>query len=553
MEPSSRPGDVLETLLLTVLPQLKSYLNDNLLPDAKVVRFTPPAELLKLLPPLPTSASLPSSDSSSSSSSASPPATSASTSPALPSLASLQSIVGVILRYSTATSHPLFLDKLYTAPDPLGHVSELLTSLLNTNTHVYAASPVFSMMERQLVSLIATQYLRFPADRHDGLVCPGGSYSNLMSMLVARHLHFPHVKEEGWKGTERPVAFTSASAHYSLRKAANALGIGQRSVRAVPVDRHGRMDTEALRRMLSASLAAGEHPFYICSTAGTTTLGAFDPIISVSSVISPARLYHHVDASWGGAVLFNSARRQQLLAGIDSCDSVTFNPHKLLGIPLQCSLLIVRQPQSVLTAVCSTDADYLFHAHADSEYDIGTKTLQCGRHNDVLKLWLTWHLKSDLHFLHIVNQTYHRTELMVKLIRDDRRFSLLSCSPISNVCFWYLPAEVREAWHRDVEPVLRLSVTGVENSQLPDLSESLMRGFLPAMEDIPARVYRAMQLDGRLLVNFAHLRDEGHLQLPSFFRIVLHNPLTTAEHLRRVLELIDELATGIDFSRNGHV
>ena len=540
---SSLPGDELERLLHTVVPLLKAYLNDNMQPDAPVVRFQSPAELEKLLPSLPT-------------------ATLHSTSPAPLNLdlAALREVVATVLRYSTATSHPLFLDKLYTGADPLGQVAELLTAALNTNTHVYAAAPVFSLMERAIVRAVSVQYLRYPAEQYDGLLCPGGSYSNLMSMLAARHIHFPLVKTEGWRAADRPVCFTSASAHYSIVKGANAMGMGQNAVRTTGIDSRGRLDADELRSAIAASREKGEQPFYVCATIGTTVLGAFDDLHAIAGVLdddaaaSPGRqrIHLHVAASWGGALLFHPTLRA-LLAGVERSDSCTINPHKLLGVPLQCSLLLVRHA-SVLMAATSTQADYLFHSHPDDGLDLGTKTLQCGRHNDALKLYLAWSLRSDAHFHSVVDAAAMRALTFARMIRADRRYSLLSLSAASNVCFVYLPASLREKWHAQLGPALadacpvpsdpNADVASFDWSacRLPPVSATaLMRGFLPALDALPSRLYRAMQLDGRLLVNFASLPEYSR-DMPTFFRIVLHNPLTSDNHLRFILDAIDELA-----------
>ena len=512
---------------------------------------------MKLLAPLPTfQAPLPS-----------PPSTSSpvlagktDSSSSLPSLDGLTATVALVLQYSTATSHPLFLDKLYTAPDPLGHISELLTSILNTNVHVYAASPVFSLMERNIITTLGTQYVRYPTDECDGLLCPGGSYSNLMSFLVARHLRFPHVKTEGWRVDDRPVCFVSASAHYSILKAANTLGVGQNAVRTIAVDRKGRMDVDALRAALSDSRSRRETPFYVCATLGTTTLGAFDPVHPIADLLDAdcqegvKRIHLHVDASWGGGLLFHPTLRQQL-DGVERSDSCTVNPHKLLGVPLQCSLLLVRHPAILVTAT-SIQADYLFHHHPDGELDLGTRTLQCGRHNDALKRYLAWCLRSDVYFASLMNRAATHAITMARMIRRDTRFSLLFLSPASNVCFFYLPAFIRDRWHREVEPVLAdrwFCLDQLENDEnmewhrvtLPELTPVLTRLF-PVLDLVPARLYRAMQEDGRLLVNFGNL-PEYSSGLPFFLRLVLHNPLTTLAHLQVILDTIDTLAQTIDW------
>jgi len=85
---------------------------------------------------------------------------------------------------------------LYVGSDPIGWVSELLTAVTNTNCHIYTAAPCFSLMEKSLIKTMG-QIMGYDPETLDGLFCPGGTYSNMMSLLVARNEAFPHVRQEG--------------------------------------------------------------------------------------------------------------------------------------------------------------------------------------------------------------------------------------------------------------------------------------------------------------------------------------------------------------------
>ena len=95
------------------------------------------------------------------------------------------------------TMHPYFNDKLYNGSNPIGHMAEYVVSVLNTNSHVYHVSPVFSVMERECVKFFGNKF-KMPLETIDGILCPGGSMSIMMSLLAARHEKFPHVRMDGW-------------------------------------------------------------------------------------------------------------------------------------------------------------------------------------------------------------------------------------------------------------------------------------------------------------------------------------------------------------------
>ena len=96
------------------------------------------------------------------------------------------------------TMNPYFYDKLWAGSDPITQVSEFIVAVLNTAVHVYHVAPVFTIMERETMKIIASRFGFDPATA-DGVMNPGGTMSNIMSVLVARHHHFPHVRMEGWK------------------------------------------------------------------------------------------------------------------------------------------------------------------------------------------------------------------------------------------------------------------------------------------------------------------------------------------------------------------
>jgi len=79
-------------------------------------------------------------------------------------------------------------------------------------------------------------------------------------------------------------------------------------------------------------------------------------------------------------------------------DSVTWNPHKLLAAPQQCSTLLLRH-EGMLSACHSASAQYLFQKDKfyDTQYDTGDKHIQCGRRADVLKFWFMWKAKVRKH------------------------------------------------------------------------------------------------------------------------------------------------------------
>jgi glutamate/tyrosine decarboxylase-like PLP-dependent enzyme len=101
------------------------------------------------------------------------------------------------MKYSVSTMHPMFFDKLYAGSDPVGQIAEFMATVLNTGTHVYGCSPVFSIMETECVDILAKTF-GFPVETAEGVANPGGTMGNMMALLVARNEYFPHVRMDGW-------------------------------------------------------------------------------------------------------------------------------------------------------------------------------------------------------------------------------------------------------------------------------------------------------------------------------------------------------------------
>ncbi|KDN52886.1 PLP-dependent transferase [Tilletiaria anomala UBC 951] len=345
----------------------------------------------------------------------------------------LLELIGTVLDNSINPWTGRFLDKLYAAPKPIGLVADLILSVLNANCHVFSSSPVLSLVEEMCVQELGRLCGWSEAgsgsneeSQVDGLTMPGGSASNTLAIQTALATMFPSYKEAGILGALddinrlkalpppgsadasvgrhvtgqsevetvssasllKPLIFTSDQSHYSIQKAALACGLGLESVIKVPCDPSGRMDPEALDRMLHNLRPSHKgFPFFVNATAGTTVLGSFDNLEAISEICKQNNLWLHVDGSWGGPVLFSS-RWKHLISGIDSCHSFTINPHKLLNVPLQCSFLIFKHGKQALKGN-SLAASYLFHS-ADMRDNPGMKTLGCGRKGDALKLYLTW-------------------------------------------------------------------------------------------------------------------------------------------------------------------
>uniref|UniRef100_A0A8C8SVC3 Glutamate decarboxylase 1 n=1 Tax=Pelusios castaneus TaxID=367368 RepID=A0A8C8SVC3_9SAUR len=345
----------------------------------------------------------------------------------------------------------------------------------------------------------------------DGIFSPGGTISNLYSVLVARYKRFPEIKTKGMTALPHIALFVSEHSHYSIKKAAAVLGIGTDNVIAVKCDERGKMIPSDLEAKILKSKR--QHtPLYVNATAGTTVYGAFDPLENIADICKKYGLWMHVDAAWGGGLLL-SRKHSFKLNGIESANSVTWNPHKLMGVPLQCSAFLVRE-KGLLQACNQMCAGYLFQPDKqyDTTYDTGDKTIQCGRHADVFKLWLMWKAKGTRGFEILINKSLELAEYLYKELNSRENFELVFDGEpeLTNVCFWYIP------------PSLRSIPKGPEREKL--------------LHQVAPKIKAQMIEEGTTMVSY-----QPHADKVNFFRMVFSNPATRKSDVDFLLEEIERL------------
>lgn len=425
--------------------------------------------------------------------------------------ASVLEACNLALRYSVKANHPRFFNQLFGRVEDAGLLGSWLASTVACNSHTYEVAPVFTLTEIHALRKLAAK-VGYPSTA-DGLFVPGGSISNLYAMHLARYKAFPNVKEEGLWGCPPLVAFCSDHAHYSYNKAANVLGLGCRNLVKVASDRFGRMQTAALAAAIGEALAAGRRPFFVGATAGTTVMGAFDSIRELRALCDQHGLWLHVDAAWGGAALLSSSDAVRgLLDGVDSSDSIAWNPHKLMGLPLQCSAFITRHG-GLLLECNRSDAAYLFQRDKlNADMDIGDKTIQCGRLPDSFKLWLAWKHLGDSGWAARVDKSIALAEHMAaKMVEPGRyrgRFRLVAPRSFANLCFWYFPPALEEFDPHAVEAG----------------SAQWLR-----LHNVAQQIKSRMQARGQALIGFQSIPLGSSDPVPNFFRMVFASVWTVTE------------------------
>ncbi|MDP6224066.1 MAG: pyridoxal-dependent decarboxylase [Candidatus Poseidoniaceae archaeon] len=338
-----------------------------------------------------------------------------------------------VLRNSVRTTAPGFMNPLWGGLSIASIAGELVTAATNTAMYTYEIAPIATLIESSILKRIA-ELADFGTSQ--GTLTTGGSNGNLLGMLCARQAKFPMSSHAGFDGTNM-VAFVSEESHYSFSIASNVVGIGHSNLIKVRCNEHGQMRPDALEEEIEYALAEGRIPFAVLATSGTTVKGSFDPLRAIAAVAHKYELWMHVDAAWGGSCLFSSQHRS-LMDGIELADSFCWDAHKMMGIPLICSAFIVKDAD-VLKAVCSNGntAHYLY-IESGEDLDLGRYSLQCGRRNDALKLWLAWREIGDAGWASMLERFMELAHYLEERVKNHASLELMSERMWTNVCFRYV-------------------------------------------------------------------------------------------------------------------
>lgn len=433
----------------------------------------------------------------------------------LPENNHLLKAIKAIIHYSVNTQHPLFLNQLYGGLDPYGLAGAWITEALNTNQYTFEVAPAFTITE---MTVLEKTLSLFHFSGGDGIFTSGGSMANMLAMVLARYKMKPETKTKGLFNMLRLVAFISEDSHYSIMKAANWLGIGTENVISVKTDDKGRMIPSCLKLCIENAIKENKQPFFVNMTAGTTVLGAFDPFNEIVDVCQGFSIWLHVDACWGGSLIF-SKKYCSVLQGVERAHSISWNPHKMLGAPLQCSVFILKE-KGLLHKCNSASATYLFQQDKfyDTNYDTGDKSVQCGRKPDAFKLWVMWRARGDDGFAVLVDNAMDMARYFQEKVIGRPGFRLVMPEfQCTNICFWYIPESLRDQEETDE--------------------------WWQQVDTVAPRLKECMILSGTLMIGYQPLK---HRRLHNFFRLVTTcHPVLTKDDMDRVIEEIETKGAGL--------
>ncbi|UCD91526.1 MAG: putative pyridoxal-dependent aspartate 1-decarboxylase [Desulfobacterales bacterium] len=445
-----------------------------------------------------------------------------------------------IAPHAVNVASPYFVGHMTSAiPFFMVHLKTIVAAL-NQNVVKIETSKVVSVVEKQVTAKIHRLIFREnDAFYHEhiqntqttlGCFTENGTLANLTALWVARNQRFAPkpgfggIEKEGIHaayqayGIDRCVVLTSRRGHYSLNKAGGLLGIGNRNIIAVDVDRYNRIDLNSLNQTIEKVKGGKERTaiLAIVGIAGTTETGSVDPLTDLADICTTNNIYFHVDAAWGGPTLM-SEKYSHRVAGIELADSVSMDGHKQFYMPMTCGMVYFKNPSS-LDAV-------IYHANyinRPGSVDLGIKSLSGSREANSLILDSALKIMGSRGYALLIEHGIETARQFAREIDNRPNFQLITPPELNILTYRLYPSVIEE----DISSG-NIERIGRANEKLNHINRTVQRLQREAGHSFVSRT----------TLNTGDPPGQDTVVL----RCVIMNPMTNLEILREILDEQEEI------------
>ena len=318
----------------------------------------------------------------------------------------LADLDAVLLPGLTHWQSPRFFAYFATTGSEPGVLAELVAAGLNQVGILWRTSPALQELEEVTLDWLR-QLLGLPEDFR-GHLEDTASTGVLAALAVARA-----------QQPDRRVVACSEHAHSVVDKAARLLEL---ELSKIPVDDEYRLRPELLDL---------EDVCAVVATVGTTGAAAVDPVPAIADACAESGAWLHVDAAYAGSAAVCPELRP-LFAGWERADSAGVNPHKWLGVPMDCSALWTRRPDDFREAF-SLVPEYL--RSPDDAVNLSEVSIPLGRRFRALKLWAVLRCFGRTGLQERIREHLRLAALFEGWLREEPGWEVVAPRHFSLVCF----------------------------------------------------------------------------------------------------------------------
>ena len=330
-------------------------------------------------------------------------------------------------------------------------LGDFLADVTNRYAGVAFAGPGAVEMENMLLDWMA-ELAGYP-EGSAGNLASGGSIANLIAIVTAREAHELEAKD-----FHRCVVYQSEQVHHCVDKALRVAGMGECVRRNVPLDSRYRMIPDEVERAVAEDRERGLLPWMVIASAGTTDVGAIDPLSEIGHVARSQGLWYHIDAAYGGFFALCEEVRPKL-AGMELSDSIVLDPHKGLFLPYGTGAVLVKD-RAAMHRAHYYRANYMQdvaregYGESESPADLSP---ELSKHFRGLRLWLPLKLHGVAPFRACLEEKIALARYFHERVQE-LGFQVGPEPELSVATYWYEPDEgdanafnrsLVEAMHRD--------------------------------------------------------------------------------------------------------
>ncbi|MFC2098049.1 pyridoxal phosphate-dependent decarboxylase family protein, partial [Bacteroidota bacterium] len=268
-----------------------------------------------------------------------------------------------------------------------------------------------------------------------------GTYANQQALYLALHKKaeqegFDFTKKgiKGFKNPEKLKVICTKEAHFSIKHAVRILGLGEESLLFIDVDRNRRMNINSLQKVVS-NTANQFDIFCVMATTGTTSTGSVDPVFEIANICSGKNIWLHVDGAYGLAYSL-VPEWKPLFKGIDIADSISWDPHKQLGIPIPNSVLFVKNSDDFLRVALHSA---YFNRETDTEPNPGVKSPPSTRPFSALPLVCSLRFQGMKKVIERLRVPLEAIKSAAEFIKNEDEMELIHQPDTGILCFRIIP------------------------------------------------------------------------------------------------------------------
>jgi len=332
--------------------------------------------------------------------------------------------------------HPRYMGHQVCASLPLNGLGEMLNGTLNNGSAIYEMGPVSTAMERIVIDWLSGA-MGFGSEA-SGVLTSGGSLGNLTALLAARqhqsgYDHWTDGKADGF----HPGILVSEESHYSVSRAIQIMGWGEKGVISVPANHLHQLDARLLEEAYSNAVNQGIKILVLVGNACSTSTGSYDPLNQMADFCEQKGIWFHVDGAHGGAAAITPKYRH-LTKGIERADSVVIDFHKMLGVSALTTAVLFKDGKRSYETFNQNPVYILHNEERELWFNSAVRTLECTKNMMGVKVYSILRTYGPQIFIDHFTALYDLGRQFADLVKEAADFEL-PYEPDSNiVCYRYI-------------------------------------------------------------------------------------------------------------------